>query len=63
MYIYIYTYTHTYIGWHYLSHATCLIRPRVFCAVFPDRPVFGAPRPSPVGLRRLDGEGHYDYYL
>ena len=33
MYIYIYIYIHICmlrLGWHYLSDATCLMRPRVF---------------------------------
>ena len=48
VYIYIYTYIHVHnlyvhtklcvcnitFGWHYLSNATCLIRPRVFYACF-----------------------------
>ena len=26
------SYNHTYVGWHYLSKATCLIQPHLFCA-------------------------------
>ena len=45
IYVYVYTYIYIYIymddhiqnlclGWHYLSHATCLIRPRLLATAF-----------------------------
>ena len=34
MYIHTYTYTAPEFGWHYLSSATCLMRPRGFYVVF-----------------------------
>ena len=34
MHIYIYIERERFLGWHYLSNATCLIRPHLFSTAF-----------------------------